>query len=250
MIARLIEWALPPIIGVVVHRREVLTKKELAAQDSFMAKIQVVKRKTNKQVIVAMIGLVGSGKSSVARELAKHIGANVIDGDEIRIELRKQNERYERARAIAEDAALAVVRQGGNAVLDSDFIDPKKRASIREKARKAGVRLVFIRTHADLDVMNGRIITAHYANRVDDFFGGAATKWTGNGQSKGAVVKLREMTRRLPLHYRWRNKVGGKWEIKNPPCKVLADIDATDQASWKQEVEEYACRLLAMDIFD
>ena len=98
----------------MVHKREKLTKKEYAAQNAFMVKLNVKKRKTEKLVIVAFIGLVGSGKSSVAQELAKHIGATVIEGDTIRIELRKQSERYERVRAIAENTALEVVKQGGN----------------------------------------------------------------------------------------------------------------------------------------
>lgn len=245
MFARLIEYILPPIIGVMVHKRETLTKKERIAQDAFMAKLDIKKRKTKNPVIVAIIGLVGSGKSSVAQELAKHIGATVIEGDDIRIELRKQNERYERARAIAENAAVEVVRQGGNVILDSDFVDEKKRASLREKARKAGIRVAFICTYADFDVMVGRVLTATYHNRVDDFFGGAESKWQGREQSKGAVVKVREMWRRTPQHYRWENKGGGQWVIKNPPCAVLADIDTTDPNDWKREVEKCARKLLA-----
>ncbi|TSD01982.1 MAG: hypothetical protein Athens071424_225, partial [Parcubacteria group bacterium Athens0714_24] len=139
----------------------------------------VHKRKTKKSVIVAIVGLVGSGKSSVTKELARHIGATVIKGDDIRIELRKQGERYEQARVIAENVALEVVKRGSNVILDSDFIEANKRASVREKARKAGVRLVFVRTHCDLDVAVGRVLTATYHNRVDDFFGGASSKWTG-----------------------------------------------------------------------
>ena len=92
MFGQLTEFILPRIIGVMVHKREKLTKKERAAQDAFMAKLDIKKRKTEKPVIVAVIGLVGSGKSSVAQELAKHIGATVIEGDDIRIELRKQME--------------------------------------------------------------------------------------------------------------------------------------------------------------
>ncbi|MBI4088574.1 AAA family ATPase [Candidatus Kaiserbacteria bacterium] len=203
------------------------------------------KRKTKKPVIVALIGLVGSGRSSVARELAKRIGATVVEGDAIRVELRKQGERYERARAIAENVAIEVVKQGGNVILDSDFVDEKKRASVREKARKAGVRLVFIRTHCDLDVMVGRVLTATYHNRVDDFFGGARSKWQGSEQSKGAAVKVREMWRRTPHHYRWVNKGGGQWIIKDPPCAVLADIDTTNPASWKGEVGKCANKLLS-----
>ncbi|MBI1999040.1 MAG: AAA family ATPase [Parcubacteria group bacterium] len=228
----------------MVHKREKLTKKERAAHDAFMAKLDIKKRKTEKPVIVAFIGLVGSGKSSVAQELAKHIGATVIEGDDIRIELRKQSERYEKSRAIAENAALEVVKQGGNIILDSDFVDEKKRASIREKARKAGVRLVFVRTHCDLDVMVGRVLTATYHNRVDDFFGGAKSKWQGSEQSKGAAVKVREMWRRTPLHYTWVNRGGGQWKLKKFPFAIFAEIDTTDSDSWKREVKRCAKQLL------
>ena len=244
MFGRLTEFILPRIIGVMVHKRETFTKKEQAAQDAFMAKLDIKKRKTDKPVIVAVIGLVGSGKSSVAHELAKHIGATVIEGDDIRIELRKQSERYEKSRAIAENVAIEVVKQGGNVILDSDFVDEKKRASVREKARKAGVRLVFVRTYCDLDVMVGRVLTATYHNRVDDFFGGVKSKWQGSEQSKGAAVKVREMWRRTPHHYRWVNQGGGKWILKKFSFVIFAEIDTTDSDSWKREVERCAKQLL------
>lgn len=243
MFLRLIEMVLPRIIGFMVHKREKLTAKEERAQKVFVSNLKHVSRKTKEPVIIAMIGLIGSGKSSVATELAKHIGATVVAGDEIRIELRKQGERYERMRAIAENIVIKLVNEGKNIILDSDFIDEKKRASLREKARKADIRLVFLCTYADLDVQVGRIITADYRNAVDDFFGGASSKWDGSGQSKGAVVKLREMWRRTPLHYRWVNKGGGEWKIKNPPCSVIADIDTTDDKTWKQEVADVATKL-------
>ena len=243
MLAKLWEVLLPRIIGLMIHKKEKLAPKEQAAQKSFLAKLNVQKRKTEKPVIVAMIGFIGSGKSSVAQELAKHIGATVIEGDDARIELRKQGERYERARAITENVALEIVRHGSNVILDSDFIDAKKRASLREKARKAHVRLVFIHIYADFDVMVGHALTANYRNSIDDFFGGASSKWKGSEQSKGAVVKVREMWRRTPLHYRWVNKGGGQWVIKNPPCTVLADIDTTNPNEWKKEVEKCAKKL-------
>ena len=138
MFGQLTEFILPRIIGIMVHKREKLTKKEQAAQNAFMAKLDIKKRKTDKPVIVAVIGLVGSGKSSVARELAKHIGATVIEGDDIRVELRKQSERYEKSRAIAENAAIEVVKQGGNIILDSDFVDEKSaRAFARRHEKQA-----------------------------------------------------------------------------------------------------------------
>lgn len=245
MFGQLNEFVLSRIIGVMVHRREILTEGERAAREAFTAKLKIEKRKTGKPFIVAFIGLVGSGKSSVARELAKHIGATVVGGDDIRIELRKRSENYERARAVAEDAALEIVRRGGNAVLDSDFVDRKKRASLREKARKVDVPVVFICTYADYDIMIGRALTADYYNHCNDFFGGAGTAWQGGEQTKGAVVKIREMLRRTPLHYKWKNELGGRWVIKNPPCVVIADIDTTDSSEWKREVKKCAEQLLS-----
>lgn len=244
MFKKLSELILPYIIGAMVHKKEKLTPKEFAAQKNFLAKLKVEKRKTSKPVIVAMIGLVGSGKSSVAREFARHIGATVVEGDEIRVELRKQDEYYEGARKIAENAALGIIEKGGNVVLDSDHIDAKRRASLREKARKAGVRVVFVCTYCDFDVMVGRVLSVNYRNSVVDFFGGASSKWQGSEQSKGVVVKVREMWRRTPHHYRWENKNGGRWVIRKPPCVVLADIDTTNPDVWMKNVEVCARTLL------
>lgn len=245
MLERLTEFILPRIIGVMVHKRETLSQKAHRAQESFVAKLDIKKRKTEEPVVLAILGLVGSGKSSVAQELAKHLGATVIEGDAIRVELRKQAEAYKYVRQIAEDATLEVIKRGGNVVLDSDHTDDKKRASLREKVRKAGVRFVFVRTYADPDVMLGRMLAASYRKSPDDFFGGAKTTWReGNEQQTGAVIKIKEAWRRTPHHYRWVNEGGGKWVLKKFPFAVFAEIDTTDSDSWKREVEKCAKRLL------
>ncbi|MBI3631181.1 MAG: AAA family ATPase [Candidatus Sungbacteria bacterium] len=221
----------------MVRKKRILAAKERAAQDAFMAKLQIKKRKTQDPVIAAIIGLVGSGKSSVARELAGYIGATVIEGDEIRIELGRQGAAYERTWAIAENAAVEVVKQGGNVILDSDFVDEKKRASVREKARMAGIRLVFIRTVCDFDVMSQRI----RQNDPGEFFKRASSSSTA--QDKGKDVKMRELLRRLPHHYRHVNEHGGKWVLKKFPFAIFAQIDTTDSRAWKREMEKCARKL-------
>src|SRR5581483_50122 len=239
MFSQLKEALLPSIIGIMLHKREKLTRKEMAAMQDYNARLKVINRKTKDQVAIALVGLIGSGKSSVSEELSRHIGATIIEGDEIRVELRRQNESYEKTRALAEQVADRVLRQGGNVILDSDFIDAKKRASLREKLKKIpGVKLHFLCAYCDLDVQVGRIISAKYDQDPIGFFSGARSLWSGDPKIKPAIVKLREMMRRIPLHYRWVNKAGGKWEIKNPPCKVLADIDTTNEKEWKMEVGE------------
>ncbi len=241
MINRLIEIILPFIIRYMVHKKETLTQKERRAQEVFLSSLQIKQRRTRRPVIVAMIGLVGSGKSSVAKELAGLIGTSIIEGDKIRVLLRKEGERYEGTRKIAENAALEIIKRGGNVIMDSDYIDAKKRASLCAKAKKAKARLLFIRTYADYDVMAGRVNSAKYQSRPEDFFGGASSIW--NGEGKGAVVKLREMWRRTPNHYRWENKVGGRWILKKLPFKVFAMVDTTDAKKWQTEIGKITYKL-------
>lgn len=220
-----------------------LSKKEEKACNSFIEKLKVKRRDTTKPLIIAIVGLVGSGKSSVAKELARHIGAIVIEGDKIRIELRKQDERYEGARKIAENVISYVIQQGGNVVIDSDNITEVKRIGLEKLVKALGARLVYIRTFMNIDVMLGRIITANYRDDIEDFFGGASTKWQGSEQSKGAVIKLREMWRRTPHHHDWSDRGGGIWALKKLLFAVFAEIDTTETEKWQKEVKKIAQQL-------
>lgn len=246
MLNKLTEAILPSIMGLMVHRKEVLSPKAQKAQSAYLAKLEASKRKTRKPIVVGFLGLVGSGKSSVAQELARHIGGTIVEGDAIRVCLRKEGEAYKYVRQIAENVALEILKQGGNVVFDSDQADEKKRASVREKIRKAGARLVFIRTYAEPHVMFGRMLSAEYRHSPDDFFGGAKTKWEdGTNQQRGAVIKFGEAWRRTPHHYRWVNEGGGKWVLKKLSFTLLADINTTDENHWKVEVKRAAQKLIA-----
>lgn len=249
MFRRLTEMVLPFIMRVMVHKSELLSAKAKNAQQAFIdrlrSKIGPVERKTKKQFVVAFLGLVGSGKSSVAQELARQIGGIVVEGDAIRVQLRKVGEKYLYVRQIAENVALEILKRGGSVIFNADFVDERKRASLKAKIVKAGVELVFIRTYADPDVMLGRMLSAPYRNSPDDFFGGAKTTMKEETeQQRGAVIKFREMWRRTPHHYRWFNHGGGKWVLKKPPVLLLADIDTTDPVLWKDGINKLAQKLI------
>lgn len=222
-----------------------LSAKAKKAQTDYLSGLDIKKRRTQKPLVVAFIGLVGSGKSSVAKELAGYIGGTVVEGDAIRVCLRHEGEPYKYVRLMSENIAVEIIKQGGNVLLDADFIDGGKRAELKKKAGEIGARLVFVCTYAEPDVMFGRILSASYQKHSDDFFGGAKTNWKkGTEQQTGAVIKFREAWRRTPRHYRWTNEGGGKWTIKNPPLKAAADIDTTDPVYWKAEVKKLADKLL------
>src|SRR5690348_2793419 len=161
----------------MVHKREALSLKERLVRKLIGSNLTALQRKTEKPLVIGMIGLVGSGKSTVANYLAPRIGATVVSADKIRVELRQEGEKYEKTRAIAEDLATEIIKSGGNVIIDSDFIDQAKRASLREKCRKMGADVIFIRTHCNFDVATGRIIIAQKRGQVDAFFSGADSDW-------------------------------------------------------------------------
>lgn len=195
-----------------------------------------MRRAAKKPVIIAIVGLVGSGKSSVAKYLAKLIGAKVISANAIRVALRKQNKGYGRVRIIVEQEALSAIKKGKNIILDSDFSDSAKRRGLETKAKKAA-KIVYIRTYSNRDIIIGRLLNARYT--PNDLYGGASTDWPG--KNKGAVVALREMLRRTPHHYKWSVVGGGKFELRKLPIKFLAEIDTGK--NWQQKVRQAAKKL-------
>lgn len=225
---KLMEWILPIIISMY-HKMENFTKKERLAQDNFFKKLNTnVQRKTKKPIVIAMVGLVGSGKSYVANKIASEIGAVVLSGDDVRVELRKVGEKYEGARKIVENVAVDLVRKGINVILDLDYVDDKKRASVRAKIKGTEAKIIFVRTICNYDIVVERILKQKFEKSRDDFFGGAGIE--SNYQNSGAVVKLRELWRRTPQHYKWVNEVGGEWIPKKLSFKHFV-VNTDDEKS-------------------
>ena len=225
-----------------MRKMEKLTQKEKRAQEKFLKTLEVVSRKTKRPLVVAIVGLVGSGKSFVARKLAETISATVVEGDEIRVCLSKERERYEGARKIAENTVAEIIKKGGNVVIDSDHINSAKRASLREKARQIGAKLILVRTYLERDVMIGRAINENYPQ--DGFWERAARKSKWQGDFGAATVKIREIRRRTPLHYRCVNKGGGKWILKKLPFAIFSEIDTTDERKALGQIKEIAKQIL------
>ncbi len=219
---------------------EKLNKKELKVQGDYLKKLKIKKRKTKTSVVVAMVGLVCSGKSNTAKEIGKHIGGTVVVGDDIRILLRKQKQNYNNVRQIVENVSKEVLEKGGSIVLDSDFVASDKRKILKDLVKKIGVKVVFIRTFADRDIMIGWAVNL----KKDEFFGSAGSEW--KGKNKTAVVKIREMWRRAPYHYKWEDKGIGRWVLKKLPFKLFAEINTGDSGKWKKEVEKISKKLLQL----
>ena len=130
-------------------------------------------------MIIAIGGLQGTGKSTLARALAPGLGpapgALIVRSDEIRKRLhgaapeaRLDAAAYSEAASTQVFAELAhqaeTAGRAGHAVIaDATFIDPRHRAALRDAANAAGVRFVGLWLEAPLDVLAARI-----AARVHD----------------------------------------------------------------------------------
>jgi predicted kinase len=215
-----------------VHAREALTDVEREVQAAVTAALDPHEWSV-RPVAVGLIGLIGSGKSTVARGLALRIGATIVDADQIRIELGKRGAGFDRVRAIAENVVLDVLRRGGSVIVDSDFVDVAKRASL--VAKVGGVaQVLFVQTFCDYLTTIQRISSANYED--GSFYHAAALKQsTPERPVTPAHMKLFELSRRTPHHCAWSQAGGGQWRPRKFDY-TIGSVDTGASASG-QEVE-------------
>jgi hypothetical protein len=62
---------------------------------------------------------------------------------------------------------------------------------------------------------------------------------------RGKDVKFREMIRRMPIHYSWKNKDddGGQWKPRKFPFVSLI-INTTHHDVWEEDLKEQIKRLI------
>lgn len=210
---------------------------------SLVSAVRVPKRSTKTPLVIAMVGLVGAGRSSVAQDLAKALGGVVISSNDIRVALRKKLGKFDQVSVRAAGRAIseAVLAEGGIVILDTDNVAADKRDELRKLSNAKNIRVIYVRVFSDMDVQMGRIVADKYD--ASDLYVGATTVMKGTTGAKAAAVRLREMWRRTPLHYSWNSENGGSWILKTFNFATFADIDTTDEKKWKLQVKAIAEQL-------
>ncbi|MEK7566824.1 MAG: AAA family ATPase [Patescibacteria group bacterium] len=182
------------------------------------------------KILLTLVGVTGSGKSTIAKALAKTLGWKIIEKDAIRIKLREEGHGFtpEKTDRIFYALINNAVSSGKNVILNSDFAEKNKKGALEKLARKNGARVFYLRLVCDRDIMLERIINAKYGNKT---------------MFKSTAIALREHCRRYPWHYKWSKTHGGSYTLRKLPIKFLAEIDTTIPAKWKKSVRAVAKRL-------
>jgi len=125
------------------------------------------------RLAVAICGLMGTGKSSLARALAPRLGAEVLSSDVVRKELAGIGPDEPRREAWGEgiyseafhartyetlhQRAAQQLRAGGIVILDASYRDAAWRTRARETARAAGARFLLLEARSPGDVVRQRL---------------------------------------------------------------------------------------------
>ncbi len=154
------------------------------ARRYFLLALAAERRPLLGPMVIAIGGIIASGKSTIADRLGAAMGAPVVNSDRVRKHLlgaRPTDRLYDGAFASAYDPELtkhvyatvrdyarAVVGSGRPVILDASFRSPAMRADAQKLARSLDVPFVFVECRADPDVCRRRLRKRALAPSVSD----------------------------------------------------------------------------------
>ena len=115
--------------------------------------------------LIAFIGPVGSGKTYVARVLARKLAAVHIRTDDIRVLLRRRGKSYSRSPEIAKRMTEDALHKGKSAVLDFDAVRYRRRSELKKLARSFGVKAAFIQVKTPEKIILSRLRRHRYTKK-------------------------------------------------------------------------------------
>lgn len=110
----------------------------------YKSEVVVPLEKPSVQMILCPVGLVGAGKSTVIKPIAKKLSLVRISTDEIRKLLKENGYNYTRVREIAFMIISDYLSEGYSIVIDADCVDREARRGIAQLVEKYRLKTVWI----------------------------------------------------------------------------------------------------------
>lgn len=114
--------------------------------------------KTERSFVVAMIGLIGSGRTTVAKMLAVKIrGVVLIQSNSARYLLKEAGMSWgENVRWVLKVVAKDLLARGYSVVFDVNAADEKDRKNIEEIASASGAKVLYVRINLNPEIAKSR----------------------------------------------------------------------------------------------
>ena len=111
--------------------------------DAYTKSVEIPKKK-GVRFFLCPVGLIGSGKTTVLKPLAKKLGLVRISGDEIRKMLKDGGFGYEGDENIAFAAGEYFIGKGYGIAIDADCVRSDKREKIEKLAKKLSMPIIWV----------------------------------------------------------------------------------------------------------
>jgi predicted kinase len=118
-----------------------------------------------KKLLIALTGSVGSGKSYIAKILAKKLGAIHIRTDDIRVKLRTQGKPYTTAPRIAAGLRNQALEQRKSVIADFDAVLPRRQHELKKIADRYHAHFFLIQINAPEKLILHRLRHKHYTKK-------------------------------------------------------------------------------------
>lgn len=193
----------------------------------FLSRLKLLVEKADKLFIMATTGLIGSGRTTVAKMMvAKLSGVVLVKSDSARFLLKEAGLPWgDNVRQILKGAALDLLSKGYGVIFDGNAADTEDRKNISEIADQTGASVHYVRINIDPEIAKerkrARYDDSSWVSSFDDFRVNTTEKI------------LKNLEERLKLHKELKSS-----DIPN----LLGEIDNNGSP---EELEKQVEKLLA-----
>ena len=117
-----------------------------------------------QKFLIAFIGPVGSGKTYIARILARKLGAVYVRADDIRVALRRRGKAasISTVRRTGAEKMKEGFRRGKSVVSDFDAVHTRRRRELARFAKRSGAKAVFVKVETPEKIILKRLRRHRY----------------------------------------------------------------------------------------
>ncbi|TSC91068.1 MAG: hypothetical protein CEN90_616 [Parcubacteria group bacterium Licking1014_17] len=159
----------------------------------FLGYLYLPIEKSAKLFIVGIIGIPGSGRTTVARKLVSHLpGVVVVQANSARYLLKHANLPWgDNVREVTCAVARKLLSQGYSVIFDGGALEQKDRDNIKKAAAPSNAEVLFIRIHIDPSLAETREIAKYndprWVSSFNDFRVNTPEKMAGNIRVRAVV---------------------------------------------------------------